>query len=87
MVGIVIGISSIVFIKPPKNETKQDVHIDGNTMKTNLKDSFKDAFIELRENRTAQYILAAAMMKSLSDYSVNLYEPIFYQSNFKDFSG
>jgi len=53
MVGIAIGISSIVFIKPPKNETKQDVHIDGNTINANLKDSFKDAFLELRENRTA----------------------------------
>ncbi len=53
MVGIAIGISSIVFIKPPKIETKQDVHIDGNTINANLKDSFKDAFLELRENRTA----------------------------------
>ena len=58
-----------------------------NLEKNTVVDSFIDAFLELRENKTAQYILAAAMMKSLSDYSVNLFEPIFYQSNFKDFSG
>lgn len=44
-----------------------------------------EAFEEIKENDTAKYILLAACIKNVSEFSIALFQPLFFGNVYPDF--